>query len=92
MAKKSFIVAKLTSIQSQRQQYKPYGYSLEPVDVQVEIEIPADTILDTQETDDGRTVTTLNMDGFKALLEITANAVDQVHDAYVVKARKAGKF
>src|SRR5512138_3331694 len=85
MAKKLIVRAKLESVAPQRQQYRPYLFNLQPEEVYLEMELAPDQII---EQGDGKTV--INVEGFKAILASLADAVDQVHDAYVVKARKAG--
>jgi hypothetical protein len=87
MPKKYFIRAKLESIAPQRQQYRPYLFDLHPQDVYVEIEVSADQVLETTES-----LVVLNLDGFKAVLSKVADAVDEIHDEYVSKARRAGRF
>lgn len=87
MAKKYIVRAKLESVAPQRQQYRPYLFDLQPQDVYLELEMTPDQII---EQDGEKTV--INVEGFKAILASLADAVDQIHDAYVTKARKAGKF
>jgi hypothetical protein len=53
----------------------------------VEIEVSADQVLETTES-----LVVLNLDGFKAVLSKVADAVDEIHDEYVSKARRAGRF
>jgi hypothetical protein len=73
--KETTIVAKLESVSSQRQQYKPYAYNLLPQDVYVEIPIDPDY---TTKTSDGSLI--ISMNGFKAILSSLADAVDELHD------------
>lgn len=91
MAKKAFVRARLESLAPQRQQYRPYLFNLLPTDVYVEVEIDPDTVIETWAEGQG-TAMVLNLDGFKALLTKLADAVDDVHDAYIIKARKSGKY
>jgi ribonuclease HIII len=85
--KKIIVRAKLESLAPQRQQYRPYLFNLQPENVIVEIELDEHDVVshDSEEV-------VVNMAGFKSLLTKLADAVEEVHDAYVNKARKAGKF
>lgn len=89
MAKKDTVTLRfrIESIAPQRQQYRPYLFNLLPENTFLDIEVPAGGMIQ----DDGD-FTVLNLEGFKAMLSSVADAVDEVHDAYVIKARKAGKF
>lgn len=73
-------------LSAQRQQYKPYAYELEFPGAVLEINLGDDEI----RSEDGLLV--INKDGFKAILSQLSDAVDEVHDAYVVKARRSGRI
>ncbi len=85
--KRIIVRARLESLAPQRQQYKPYAFNLQPENVIVEIELDEHDVVshDSEEV-------VVNMAGFKSLLTKIADAVEEIHDAYVSKARKAGKF
>ena len=82
----------LQNVTSQRTQYKPYGYELsfggassEP-EILIEIEVPASCVVDERKADgdlkfDGGTIV-LNLDGLKAILKVTADAIDELDVEY----------
>ncbi len=78
---------RLESVSPQREQYKPYAYSLVSDNVYVEIDVSADVVVDKDNSGD----VVLNLEGFKVILSSLANAVEEVHEAHIVKARKLGK-
>jgi hypothetical protein len=84
---KTTIIAKLESVSPERQQYKPYMYNLLPQDVYVELELEPEQIAGQ---DSEKII--LNLDGFTAVLCQLADAIDEMHDGYVIKARKGGKY
>jgi hypothetical protein len=70
----------------QRQQYKPYTYELEFSNVEVELEVPSEGV-----EKKGQTVV-LNLQGFTAVISQLCDAIDEMHDEYITRQRKAGKF
>ena len=79
----------LVAVNSQRTQYKPYSYTLSfegytVPDVYVELEIPADTVVEQTAVGDDPNAgyLVINLDGLKAILSVTADAVDELDIAY----------
>lgn len=73
----------LTSISSQRVEYKPYGYSLSfaeaPSDpIVIAFDIPEECVI--EEPPDG--VLVLGLDGLQAILKTTADAIDELNEQY----------
>lgn len=89
MAKKvKLIRGMLTSVSSQRTQYKPYHYTLDfampsqvgPV-IYVEVEVPTDLVVD-EGIIDGNEFVVLSLDGLNAILQITADSIDKLDEEY----------
>lgn len=75
------LLGKLVAVNSQRVNYKPYGYTLdfsEPKAVYVDVTIPTKSVI--RETDD---MVEINLDGLKALLSKCADAIDELDKAYL---------
>lgn len=87
IAPQSVIRAKVVSFNSSRQQFKPYSHELQPVDLYVEIPVPAEGIV-TVEAEGGTVIT---LAGFTAILNNVATALDGMHEAYVDNARRGGR-
>ncbi len=88
---KIIIRCKIETIQSpQRLQFKPYSYTLSPQETYLDIELEPDQLKEEVKSKDGNLMI-LNMDGFKAILSQLADAVDEVHNDYVMDMRKHGK-
>jgi molybdopterin-binding protein len=72
---------KLDHIISDRSQYKPYIAQLSGNEnVFIDIEIPADTVLEVTSK-----VTVLSEDGLAAILGKVADAIDAMHSKYRIK-------
>ena len=80
MTKLRKIKAKVIDISPQRQQYRPYLYTLEPVNLYVELPLDDDIVLQ-----DGEEVV-ITLDGFTALLGKIATSLDDIHKQYEYKS------
>lgn len=80
MAKKKMVIAQLLSMNVSRQQYKPYTYNLQPLNLYVELPLDDKDIVQ----DDGEKVV-ITLDGFTALLGKVATSLDEMHEPYEYK-------
>ncbi len=75
----------LTRVSSQRTPYKPYGYELSFDNgfsaVYVEVEVPEKSIISSTKEGD-REYLTVDLNGLKAILKQTADAVDELEKEY----------
>ena len=79
MTKKKMVLARVTDMNVSRQQYKPYTYNLQPLNLMVELPLDVDTIIE-----DGDDVV-ITLDGFTALLGKVATSLDDMHKQYEYK-------
>lgn len=75
MAKITTVNAQVLEISTDRTQYKPYAYKIQPIGLFVELVIPADSI--AHKDDDG--TVTVTMDGFSLLLGDIATSIEGMH-------------
>ncbi|HEY6020134.1 MAG TPA: hypothetical protein VIY48_09595 [Candidatus Paceibacterota bacterium] len=92
MSKKTTLLrGLLTKVSSQRTQYKPYSYELAFDEVYtnvaprvfVEVEVDSEVVVEEGETGDGIKYLVLNLDGLNAILQVTADSIDKLDEAYV---------
>jgi len=78
MAKIKTVRAQVLEIHTDRHQYKPYSYSLQPIGLMVELTLPADSIVEEGKDD----VIVVTMDGFSLLLGSIADSLDEMHKVW----------
>lgn len=79
MPKKKMVIAQVTDLNVSRQQYKPYNYNLQPLNLYVELPLDDDVVLQ-----DGEQVV-ITLDGFTALLGKVATSLDEMHKQHEYK-------
>jgi hypothetical protein len=80
------VIMKVEMVNTSRQQYKPYSYNLVPEDLHVEVDVDDDNVIINSK---GKVVVTL--EGFATIVGDIAESFDQMHEKYIVDARKKGK-
>lgn len=81
------ITGALQSVSSQRVPYKPYAYDLMfdslvgQKQVMVELEVPESMVV---KVDADQII--LSLDGLNHILQVTADSVDKLHDAYLKRS------
>ena len=78
MAKIKTVRAQVLEISTDRTQYAPYKYKLQPIGLMVELTLPTDSIV--EEDKDGVMVVT--MDGFSLLLGNIADSLGEMHKVW----------
>jgi hypothetical protein len=82
MGKVINVLAKVTSLNVSREQFKPYTYLLEPDGFWVEVPIPPDEIV-SKDSETGQVVITF--DGFVATLDTIASKIEAMHGRHIEK-------
>lgn len=87
MPKVHTVRLRVEAMNPSRQQYKPYNFMMAPENLYVEIPVATADIIDN-----GPDGMVLTLDGFAALLNSIATALDDMHSIAIMDARKKGQL